>query len=54
MLSKEWLQETAAYSLRERVHIIDRDLGYKISYRRLHDFYRRNNIRFRQTRWIYR
>ncbi len=54
ILSKEWLQANAAYSLRERLLIIERDLGFKFAYRKLHAFLHANGIRFRQTRWIYR
>ena len=54
ILSKEWLQSNAAYSLRERVFIIERDLGYKFNVKSLHRFYHENGIRFRKTRWMYR
>lgn len=54
ILSQEWLQTNAAYSLRERKFIIERDMGYKIGHDRLHKFFHANGVRFRQTRWVYR
>ena len=49
LLSKSCLEQLAAYSLRERIDIIERDpdLGYKFSLKRLHTFYRENGVKFR-------
>ena len=54
LISAKCLQDMAAYSLRERVIMIERDMGYKMSYNFLHAFYHRNNIKPRQTKWVYR
>ena len=54
VLDPERLQRWGPYSLKQRVVLCQRELNYRVSFHHIRRIYKKANVRYRKTKWVYR